>query len=207
MTDPHHYSIDLETLNNRFDSAILSIGVVQFDPSTGRLGGEFYKEIDIDSAIKSGTVSGDTLAWWMEQGDKARRIFSRSNKTNKVSLATALDELAAWLRGKAVAPKVWGNGSSFDITILEHAYAKGGVGLAPPWHYTNVRDMRTIVDVSGLMAWPLREGTHHNALDDARYQAQVISACWQLIHGAPAAKGKSKAGEKKPAPAVEDEEL
>jgi hypothetical protein len=207
MTDFDHYSIDLETLNNRFDSAILSIGVVQFDPSTGKLGAEWYKEIDIDSAIKSGTVSGDTLAWWMEQGDKARWIFSRSNKASKVSLATALDEMATWFRGKAGAPKVWGNGSSFDITILEHAYVKGGVGLAPPWHYTNIRDMRTIVDVSGLMAWPQREGTHHNALDDARYQAQVISACWQKINGAVPLGPKTKPAAKKAAPVTDDEEL
>lgn len=202
-TNNDHYSIDLETLANRFDSAILSIGVVQFDPSTGKLGGEFYKEIEIDSAIKSGHVNGSTLAWWMEQGEKARRIFGKSNE--KVGLATALDALATWLRSQPAQPKVWGNGSSFDITILEHAYVKGGVGLAVPWNYVNVRDMRTIVEVSGLDrgAWPKRIGVHHNALDDARYQAQVISACWQKIHGAVPLAGKPT---KTAAPVVADDE-
>ena len=202
-TNNDHYSIDLETLANRLDSAILSIGVVQFDPSTGKLGAEFYKEIEIDSAIRSGHVNGSTLAWWMQQGEKARRIFSPNPA--KVSLATALDNLATWLRSQPAPPKVWGNGSSFDITILEHGYLKGGVGLAVPWHFTNIRDMRTIVDVAGLDngEWPTRVGVHHNALDDARYQAQVISACWQKLRGAVPLGTKTV---KRPAPVVADDE-
>lgn len=177
-----HFSGDLETLSNKYDSAIISIGFQQFDPNTGKLGATFYREIDFNSAAKYGRVTGDTLAWWMSQGDKARRVFTE-NKKDKVSLPQALDELATWMRGRAIAPKVWGNGATFGVTILEHAYDKGCVGLVPPWHYTNVRDMRTAVDMAGLTPgeWPKREGVHHNALDDAVYQAKVISACWMKI--------------------------
>lgn len=192
-----HFSIDLETLDNKFSSAIISIGVQQFDPDTGKLGGTFYKEIDIDSAIKSGTVSGSTLSSWASQSEKARRVFG---KENKVPLATALDALATWMRGMSIAPKVWGNGATFDITILEHAYEKGGVGLKAPWNYTNIRDMRTIVDASNLTGteWPARVGVHHNALDDAIYQAQMISLCWQRCRHSvkpigPKTKGKAAA--------------
>ncbi len=187
-----HFSIDLETLGTRYNAPVISIGVVQFDPDTGKLGAEFYREIDIDSALKAGKASGSTLVWWMQQSEKPRRIFSAENK---VSLATALDELATWLRGKAMAPKVWGNGASFDITILEHAYENGCVGLREAWHYTNVRDMRTLVEAAQLDKgdWPKDVGTHHNALDDAKYQAMVISACRMKINkalgaGVPGAK-------------------
>ncbi len=184
MTTYNHISIDLETLDNKPTSAIISIGAVAFDPFTGSLGATFYQEIDIDSAIKSGSVSGSTLAFWMQQDEKSKRVFGGKDK---VGLATALDALATWVRSRDLAPKVWGNGSSFDITILEYAYIKGGVGLAAPWHYTNIRDMRTIVDAAGYNGdnWPFpRKGVHHNALDDATYQAQVISACWTRIHKA-----------------------
>ena len=187
-----HFSIDLETLGTRYNAPVISIGVAQFDPDTGKLGATFYREIDIDSAIKAGKASGSTLAWWAQQSDKARRVFSPENK---VSLATALDELSTWLRGMAMAPKVWGNGAGFDITILEHAYENGCVGLKEAWHFSNVRDMRTLVDVVGLskVAWPERKGVHHNALDDAIYQAQVISLCWGIVKkkmgaGVPVAK-------------------
>ncbi len=187
-----HFSIDLETLGTRYNAPVISIGVVQFDPDTGKLGATFYREIDIDSAIKAGKISGSTLAWWMQQSEKARRVFGPDNK---VSLATALDGLSTWLRGMAMAPKVWGNGASFDITILEHAYENGCVGLREAWHYTNVRDMRTLVEAAQLDKgdWPKDVGTHHNALDDAKYQAMVISACRMKINkalgaGVPGAK-------------------
>lgn len=200
-----HFSIDLETLGTRYNAAVLSVGVVQFDPDTGKLGATFYREIDIDSAIKAGRVTGSTLAWWAKQTDKARRVFGPDNK---VTLATALDELATWLRGKAIAPKVWGNGATFDITILEHAYDHGCVGLTEAWHYTNVRDMRTMVEVAQLgdAEWPKREGVHHNALDDATYQAKVISACRMKINKALGAgvPGAKRSLEKR---VTEDDEL
>lgn len=200
-----HVSIDLETLGTRFTAAVLAIGAVQFDPSTGAIGQTFYREIDLASAIKSGTISAQTLQWWMTHPNakEAReRLFK--NKEEKVSLATALDALATWIRGLG-SPCVWGNGATFDISILEHAYLKGAVGLSEPWHYTNIRDMRTIVDVARYFEWlPSKQvgqvGTSHNALDDATFQAKVISACWQQLRkgldaeyltGQVSAKGKA----------------
>ena len=171
-----HFSIDLETLGTRYNAAILSIGVQQFDIGTGKLGETFYREIDLDSAIKAGKVTGSTLAWWALQGDAAKRVFGSNGKT---PLSVALEELRTWMRKKATNPKVWGNGASFDISILEHAYDNGAVGLKEPWQYTNIRDMRTIMDY--CLVKPKREGTHHNALDDAKYQAQCIAAAHQTI--------------------------
>ena len=171
-----HFSIDLETLGTRYNAAILSIGVQQFDIGTGKLGETFYREIDLDSAIKAGKVTGSTLAWWALQGDVAKRVFGSNGKT---PLSVALDELRTWMLKKATKPKVWGNGSSFDISILEHAYDNGAIGLKEPWQYTDIRDMRTIMDY--CLVKPKREGTHHNALDDAKYQAQCIAAAHQTI--------------------------
>lgn len=171
-----HFSIDLETLGTRYNAAILSIGVQQFDINTGKLGETFYREIDLDSAIKAGKVTGSTLAWWAQQGEVAKRVFGDKNK---FPLSVALDDLRTWMLKKATKPKVWGNGSSFDISILEHAYDNGAVGLKEPWHYINIRDMRTIMDY--CLVKPKREGTHHNALDDAKYQAQCIAAAHRAI--------------------------
>ena len=171
-----HFSIDLETLGTRYNAAILSIGVQQFDIDSGKLGETFYREIDIDSAIKAGKVTGSTLAWWALQGEVAKRVFGDKNKT---ALSVALDELCTWMKKLSANPKVWGNGPSFDISILEHAYDHGAVGQKEPWRYTNIRDMRTIMDY--CLVKPKREGTHHNALDDAKYQAQCIAAAHRTI--------------------------
>jgi hypothetical protein len=179
-----HFSIDLETLGTRYNAAILSIGVQQFDIGTGKLDETFYREIDLDSAIKAGKVTGSTLAWWAQQGEVAKRVFGSNGKT---PLSVALDELRTWMLKKATKPKVWGNGSSFDISILEHAYDNGAIGLKEPWQYTDIRDMRTIMDY--CLVKPKREGTHHNALDDAKYQAQCIAAAHRGItrNGVPSA--------------------
>lgn len=179
-------SIDLETLGTRVHAPIVSIGAVQFERSTGKIGETFYREIDINSAIRAGRVDGSTLCWWMQQGDKARRVFSDNGKT---PLAVALDDLRAFYL-KTPKAVVYGNGSIFDISILEYAYEHGAVGLRHPWDFWLVRDMRTIVEDAGMDGeankhlWPARQGVHHNALDDAVYQAQVISVAWQRIQKA-----------------------
>lgn len=199
-------SIDLETLAARYNAAILSIGAAAIDLDTGKLGETFYREITLSSAMKAGKVSPDTLEWWLKKGEAAKRVFTGQAK--KTPLSVALDELRTYVL-KHKDATVWGNGSSFDISILEHAYDNGCVGLTEPWAYWNVRDMRTIVDVAGIKKDEMkRNGTHHNALDDAIFQAEVISAAWRKIRGA---IGMLPAGKRSPAPApatvTEDEEL
>lgn len=196
MTTPrfNHLSIDLETLGNRFDAPVLSIGAVAFCLETGKLAETFYQEVNIDSAIRSGHVSGDTLQWWMSQSEAARAIFKRevdAQNPRKMHLSSALQNFATWCRSrKDMIQYPWGNGSTFDITILDHAFAKGSVGLEPPWSqfYWNVRDMRTLVDAAEQIAGfkkdsIKRDGLHHNALDDAAHQAKVICAAWQALRG------------------------
>ena len=182
MKNMDHFSIDLETLGVRSSAAILSIGCQQFDADSGKLGATFYKEIEIDSALRVGSVNGDTLSWWVTQSKEAQRVFVRSNE--KMALPTALLEFTTWMRTNSFAPIVWGNGATFDISILEHAYDHGCVGLKEAWHFTNIRDMRTLVDVAAFDKnnWPFpKDAVAHNALNDATRQAQIISAAWQKV--------------------------
>lgn len=165
------YSIDLETLSTRYDAPILSIGVAQFCRATGKIGVTFYREVKIDSAIQYGVVNGGTIAWWMNQSDAAKRIFQSEDK--KVTLPQALLDLNKFLSPASV---VWGNGASMDITILEHAIAK--MGTKVPWDFWNIRDMRTVVDIASYRKGDVAfDGVAHNALDDAKHQAKVISHC------------------------------
>lgn len=187
MTPMTDISIDLETLSTLPNAAILSIGAVEFNRYNGTLGRRMYAEIELNSAIKHGHVDGGTLVWWMGRGDKAKRVFGGDEYT-KMSLATALDLLTEFYR-QSEADKVWGNGSSFDITILESAYT--ACGFKAPWQFWNVRDMRTIVDLAAELGFDKSsvpfEGTAHHAGDDAAHQAKVIAKCWQTakVGGAP----------------------
>jgi hypothetical protein len=199
-------SIDLETLKARYDAAILSIGAASVDLDTGKLGDTFYREITLSSAMKAGSISPDTLEWWIGQSDKAKRVFTGQGA--KTPLSVALDDLRTWIM-KHPKATVWGNGSSFDITILEYAYDHGCVGLKEPWAFWDIRDMRTIVDVAGLDKRDVQmSGVAHNALDDAVHQAKVISMAWRKVRGSlgllPAAKSTSRVPV---TAAVEDDEL
>ena len=202
-------SIDIETLGRRYDAPVISIGAVPFDWKTGKLApNQFYKEINIDSAIRAGRVDGSTLQWWMNQGDKARRIFDKQTE-HKVSLATALDELTRYMR-QFPGARPWGNGATFDITILEYAYANGGVGLQPAWHFMEIRDMRTIVEAADFdkTSWPFpRDAVAHSALSDAVYQATVIAACRQKIARALGLLPKEKPTKGSTPAHAEEEEL
>lgn len=196
MKDMDDFSIYLETLGTRCTAPIISIGVQQFNRDTGKLGSTFYREIDIDSAIKSGRVQADTLAWWITQNKNAQRVFTNKDKTH---LATALQELTTWMRAESFAPKVWGNGATFDISILEYAYDHGCVGLREPWHFMAIRDIRTLLDVTGFDKTTVPAvGVAHNALDDATYQAKVVIGAWQAAKGmrGPEPVSKPRKGEK-----------
>lgn len=158
--------IDIETPNNAPDSAVLTVGAVYFDRKTGVTGKKFYGRISYDDAIKYGTVSGDTIKWWSEQSPEAREEAfggTESARDVAISLSDFIDQDA----------EVWGNGSIFDITILENWYRQLNIEI--PWEFWNVRDVRTIVSWFDIDRSKFkRVGTHHNAIDDCLYQIEYM---------------------------------
>lgn len=179
-------SIDLETLGTRYNAPVLSIGACAFDRATGKTHDSFYVEVDFKSAVKAGLPNGDTIAWWMRQSHEAQQLFAASRAKEKYHLATALGMFGDWARSvSGGVPIVWGNGATFDISILEHAYDQV-VGLQEPWGFINIRDMRTILDVCEHVGIDARKGVEpigvaHNAKDDAIYQAKVIARAFKLL--------------------------
>lgn len=180
----NHLMIDLETMGAAFNAPIVTIGACFFDPDTGEIGPKFYRAIDMDDAFRFGRVDGNTVKWWMKQSDAAREAAIKG----EAQLGTALEDLSAfYARGRNAQP--WGNGATFDITILEHAYARC-LGTKAPWDFWNVRDVRTIVEIAkGICERPrvFGKGTAHNALDDAVFQAEYVSQMWQALRGKAAA--------------------
>lgn len=173
--------IDLETLGTDQDSIFISIGATIFDLETSELGEQFYVNVDWQSSIDAGrTFTAATLKWWLKQSDEARQAIL---KDDCESLASALIKLSAFI-SEVKRPVVWGNGATFDISMLENAYK--ALSLNIPWEFWNVNDCRTIARIAKALGvtkddFPPLEGTAHNALDDAIYQAQYISGMHQAI--------------------------
>lgn len=179
---PHpHIMVDLETMGTTPGSAIASLGAQAFDPFNGTLGESFYRVIDLRACARAGlTIDPDTVLWWLQQSDAARDHLVRSSPED---LTQVLVWFAAWWR-RQQGQFIWGHGAYFDEPMLSAAFRAAGVDV--PWKYWDARCTRTIFDLAGER--PDRQsGTHHNALDDARAQAEaVIRAYVKLQLAAPA---------------------
>lgn len=168
-----HIMIDLETMGTRPDAPIIAIGAVAFDVDSDWEWRTFYINVDLQSAVTTGAkIDPSTVMWWLQQSKEARAAFD----TKGVDLLAALTKLTEWfgeVSGGADAVQmmvdgVWGNGASFDNTILSESYKR--VGMTPPWPFWKDRCYRTVKSMFPDVEMD-RSGTHHNALDDARSQA------------------------------------
>ena len=161
--------IDLETAGNTPQTPVVSLGAVFFDLETLTKGPKFYMIADVGEQMRHGRrPDWNTILWWMDQSKSAQKVFKEGVKpVNEV-----LQTFATWIKANGSRTKVWGNGSTFDISILEDMYRM--YGLKCPWLYYNVMDVRTyrrfIADNEKIEV----AGTAHNALDDADAQVDFI---------------------------------
>jgi hypothetical protein len=161
--------IDLETLGTDPETPVVSLGATFFDPTTKQLGGTFYMILDVSEQIARGRKpTGDTIKWWMGQTDAAKKIFHEKAKPAK----DVLNLFIQWFKATNSKAFVWGNGSTFDISIMEHIFRD--YGLEKPWSHNKVMDLRTFKRFQGGGEQIKKSGVEHNALDDAISQAKYV---------------------------------
>lgn len=181
MTTLKNLMIDIETLGTRPNAPVTTIGACFFNPMTGEIGAKFYRKIDMVDAMRFGSADAETIRWWLTQEKAAQSELVNG----KDLLSDVLVDLAEFFNtGKDAV--VWGNGPTFDITILEYAYSKC-LNRKAPWPFWNVRDVRTVVQLAeGLVKKPAnftKGGVAHNALDDCIFQVGYVSKMWQALRG------------------------
>lgn len=173
--------IDLETLGTFMNAPIITIGACYFDINTGEIGDTFYQRIDIAEAMRFGRADPETFRWWLKQESAAQAELAEKGR----SASDVLTEFSDFYR-KSHDGKVWGNGPTFDITILEYAYDRV-LGQKAPWPFWNIRDVRTIVQAAeGIVKRPsnfTKGGVAHNALDDCIFQVGYVSQMWRALRG------------------------
>ena len=180
MNEYPEFMIDLETLGTGMDAHILAIGACSLWDTEDN----FYCEMLTEEQNRK--IDPATIQWWMEQSEEARRIFK--DYEDSIPLHEALFELLKWMRtkGNTHKAKIWSHGATFDVPIVQHALMQ--YGIAVPWRFWNVRDTRTLIDLIKQInnndpMKPIREGTHHNALDDAIYQAEWMQNILRVLIG------------------------
>ena len=168
-----HLMIDLETMGNGPTSAIVAIGAKFFDVDLdGDIedGPEYYTAVSLSDGLHMGMdVDGSTIEWWMGQCDEARASLF----TKPVALETALNEFTKWVKEhRSRKLSVWSH-ATFDIPVLAYSYRATHMKL--PWHYRETRDIRTLNYLAPDSEPIPREGVHHNALDDCKYQILYVT--------------------------------
>lgn len=170
--------MDIETTGVHPGCRVLSIGLVEFD-----------EKGTIDSLLvhpklsdQVGVDDGNTIGWWDTQSAEAKSVFADNHilgesveyvyKRIKTFIDDLVDARKSLSQGlDKVDVCIWGNGATFDNSIVQHMfYAKG---LPIPWNTFGDRCYRTAINMLGRPSLQ-RSGVHHNALDDAMYQANCL---------------------------------
>ncbi|MEQ6280825.1 3'-5' exonuclease [Kluyvera huaxiensis] len=183
--DYRHLMVDLETMGNKSNAPIVSIGAVFFNPNTGNTGAEFYTVVSLESSMLLGGVpDAGTIIWWLKQSPEARSAIAM---TDTMALTDALELFSDFISENSDAGsdvQVWGNGASFDNVILRSSYDRANIEC--PWKFRNDRDVRTMTELGKAIGINPRydipfDGDMHNALSDARHQVKYVSAIWQQL--------------------------
>jgi len=174
MTERIEAMVDIETLDSGPRSVVLSVGAVKFTQEAGIVGGEFYDVLEIaEQLIYERTISESTLLWWAGQNSEAREEVFRSK--GRRAPWDVIKDLTKFLDG---IHAIWANSPSFDCVILDTL--ADDLSLPSPWHYWDLRDLRTareLVGSAGKTPWlgGDKYPTHH-PLGDCTNQVQLLRA-------------------------------
>lgn len=185
-----HVVIDWETLGSNVAArpALLSLGFVIF--SWNNITGEAKVLDRVEMSIKQSyndkakrTRLTSTLEWWNEQSELVREVAFSENFT----MTRVLNNLKFKLKQHTddlTSVYLWGNGSEFDVTLLDQATRD--VGFIPWWDFRKVNSLRTVKyfmpdvglgvhedHVAGLRLTP------HVASHDATKEAYYIIAAME----------------------------
>jgi hypothetical protein len=166
--------VDLETLGLKPGCVVLSIGAVIMQP-TG-WSDQFYRNLEPEAQKAMGLVADQaTVEWWSKQKYVAQEALLRDRQEPLV----ALQEFRIWCQRNRVL-RVWGNGANFDNPILRAMY--DAFSVKPGWEWYNDRCYRTLKNLRPSIPFE-RQGVLHNALDDARSQADHAVKILNAIDG------------------------
>lgn len=178
--------VDLETLGTRQDAIVLEISAVEFNCHTGEIGEVFDAKLDIDEQVQyRRSLNCETLQWWFKQDEEARKnIFDEDVDIIRFNIPWELAEFSKFVErcnnkcnsdSDRRVVKLWGNGSLFDLGILQNMYETCLPNMKLPWKFWAVNDVRTIVDLNPDVKRNCKfDGTPHCAVDDCKHEIKYL---------------------------------
>lgn len=180
MTQFDSIMLDLETMAISPNAAVIQIGARAFNSMSGEVYGEGF-EINVDlmsSIMLGGEVHEGTARWWRDRG-------GLPTPTGKFEMRSALKKLTEFFAKFPNIKRVWAQGPSFDVAILEGYFVR--MGAPAPWTYHNARDTRTVYDLARQRGWEKSErATAHTALADCDQQILTLMSALAVVRSEPA---------------------
>jgi DNA polymerase III epsilon subunit-like protein len=166
-----HCMVDLETLGSNPKSPIVQVGMVFF--TVEGILTQSLLTVDFDDALRHGEPDGSTYRWWLQQPKEAQESLFK-NPRPIMEVADIIEKLLVAQN----ASFYWAH-ATFDFPILQSLFRS--LGRKYPLPYKRCYDLRTLEYLSNHPQWEPRTGIHHNALDDATYQASHAIKCLQIL--------------------------
>lgn len=169
-----HAMIDFETLSTMPNAVVLSLGAVTFNDAA--VIDTFYVNVDREDCKALGLhVQQSAVDWWAKQSDAAKQSLLMPPP---MPLLEAMTAFSKWWRATG-AQCIWGNGADFDNPIMRSLF--NALDADTPYRPYVGRCYRTIKSIPGMPIMTVRQGVHHNALDDAKNQAEHLIAMNKVI--------------------------
>ncbi len=167
--------IDFETFGTGPNKCLSQVGACYFDRTTGEIGAKFKANIDARSHQKlGGVLDADTVYWWLAQSEGARH----SLLLEQTPIYQAMTDLNAFL---AAADRIWSH-ATFDFVTLTDTLKQLGIKAA--FSYKAGLDLRTLTYLAKVSPQDfVRDGTHHDGLEDAIFQVKYAVAALNKIQG------------------------
>lgn len=177
--------IDMETMSNRNNAAIASIGAVAFNPdvitSIEQLDPRHVFNVHVDLTQQEGRhFDGDTIYWWLQQSQEARTALRPRFNMPPDSPRVAVQKFTDWYK-TVNGGRTWSFGATFDLVLLTDLYR--WCHLKNPIHYRDQACARTIIHIASLPRPEVAGMVSHGALDDAVIQALWLQQSMQKIRG------------------------
>ena len=166
--------LDIETLDVSPSAVILTIGAQGFDPFSDKFTDvTYYERLDLESQDRR-TIDDSTLEWWGNQAQDVQDEALGDEGQPRIPLRDALEKLSKiiWQHDR-----IWANGVTFDMVILENAFKQQGLNM--PWKYWQVMDARTVFKMVPEVG---KLGNNHNALADCVNQIDMVQKAFKILN-------------------------
>ena len=173
-----HVMIDIESMGTEHGSAVISIGLVEFDPKTGTIG----RKLEVRNTLEAQRVIGrkfdpSTVEWWLRQSTEAQQALLA--KPRHDTAASMMKEVDTFLHSISSSPwelGLWAKGPSFDLVMLRDLAAQ--VDVRWKGHFSREFCVRTMLMIAQANAWDdilaMEPEVAHGALSDSIHQARQM---------------------------------